>query len=309
MESVRKDVECTFGVIKTRFRYLWNGVHYHSAYTVEWAFKTACILHNLILAYDGRSLEQWEDVDWATLDPNGIEPEDEDVTPLVNADDIAEEEVEEEQDPVPTLDVPRIGRSFGVNNYFDVREALCSHFAQAFIRGNVCWPKGFQAWQKEVFVIPPAVRRARIQYNASLYHQPSTIMRVHPTTRARVAIGEGLFSRISYKDNNIIVNFVGDVISRADYEVECKDGRGGYAIHINEGLVLNCYHKFKANECLASYANSPEECYVGKTNVEAKANAKLKVNTQNRTKSRSKRVGGLFSVLIGTKLVKKIMKI
>ena len=76
MESARKDVECTFGIIKSRFRFLWNGVHYHSPDTIEYAFKTACILHNLILSYDGRSLEAWEDVDWETLDPNGIEPED-----------------------------------------------------------------------------------------------------------------------------------------------------------------------------------------------------------------------------------------
>ena len=53
-------------------------------------------------------------------------------------------------------------------------------------------------------------------------------------------IGEGLFSRLSYTDNETIVSFCGDLITNEDYERECLAGRGGYAVQINVNLVLNC---------------------------------------------------------------------
>ena len=30
MESVRKDIECTFGCLKARFRWLWRDICYHN---------------------------------------------------------------------------------------------------------------------------------------------------------------------------------------------------------------------------------------------------------------------------------------
>ena len=103
---------------------------------------------------------------------------------------------------------------------------MCTHFAQAFKRGMVCWPKGFQAWQKETFVIPPAERRARLQYHASLYHKPSTIMAIDGASGELSPIAEGLFSRLSYADNETIVSFCGDLIANEDYERERLAGRG-----------------------------------------------------------------------------------
>jgi hypothetical protein len=38
VESVRKDVECLFGILKARFRFLRNGIPYHKAPTIEAAF-------------------------------------------------------------------------------------------------------------------------------------------------------------------------------------------------------------------------------------------------------------------------------
>jgi hypothetical protein len=160
---------------------------------------------------------------------------------------------------------------------------LCTHFAQAFKRGMVCWPKGFQAWQKETFKIPPAERRARLQYHASLYHKPSTIMAIDGASGKLLPIGEGLFSRLSYTDNETIVSFCGDLITNEDYERECLAGRGGYAVQIDARLVLNCHLKFKESKCLGSYANSPQGCVVPSTKARATANAKLVVNKALRT--------------------------
>jgi hypothetical protein len=56
LESVRKDVECTFGILKARFRYLRNKVQHHSMDIIEGAMKVCCMIHNMILVYDGESL-------------------------------------------------------------------------------------------------------------------------------------------------------------------------------------------------------------------------------------------------------------
>jgi hypothetical protein len=71
IESVRKDVECTFGIMKARWRYLRHGVVYHVVDDLEAAFQTACILHNMLLQFDGLSLHDWEsEVDWEIMDPD-----------------------------------------------------------------------------------------------------------------------------------------------------------------------------------------------------------------------------------------------
>jgi hypothetical protein len=69
-ESVRKDVECLFGVLKARFRLLklpllCCGKDGHEK--VMHIFYTCCMLHNMLLEFDG--LMDWEaDVDWSSTD-------------------------------------------------------------------------------------------------------------------------------------------------------------------------------------------------------------------------------------------------
>jgi hypothetical protein len=59
LESVRKDVECCFGILKMRFCILANPLQYHSKTPYEFLSKannvmhSCCILHNWLLAYDG----------------------------------------------------------------------------------------------------------------------------------------------------------------------------------------------------------------------------------------------------------------
>ena len=48
MESVRKDVECTFGILKKR-RTLNNGLNYRDITTCERVFNACCCLHNFML--------------------------------------------------------------------------------------------------------------------------------------------------------------------------------------------------------------------------------------------------------------------
>lgn len=70
LESVRKDIECTFGIIKARFRLFMNPIQFHKFSDIENAWKCACILHNMNINYDGNDLAEWErNLNWSYIDP------------------------------------------------------------------------------------------------------------------------------------------------------------------------------------------------------------------------------------------------
>ncbi len=49
LESVRKDVECTFGILKKRWKVLNSGFKYHKIVKCKQIFITCCVLHNFLL--------------------------------------------------------------------------------------------------------------------------------------------------------------------------------------------------------------------------------------------------------------------
>ncbi|CAB1103991.1 unnamed protein product [Ectocarpus sp. CCAP 1310/34] len=53
LESVRKDVECFFGILKGRFRILKLVMAYHEQERIDNVFFTCCILHNMLHIFDG----------------------------------------------------------------------------------------------------------------------------------------------------------------------------------------------------------------------------------------------------------------
>lgn len=59
VESMRKDVECTFGIMKGRFRILKIGIRLQSIDAVDKLWCTCCALHNMFLEDDGLSVP-WE---------------------------------------------------------------------------------------------------------------------------------------------------------------------------------------------------------------------------------------------------------
>lgn len=59
LESMRKDVECTFGILKGRWRILKSGIRLHGVDVADKIWMTCCALHNLLLEEDGLS------VDWS----------------------------------------------------------------------------------------------------------------------------------------------------------------------------------------------------------------------------------------------------
>jgi hypothetical protein len=59
LESMRKDVECTFGILKGRFRVLKTGIRIHGIQATDKIWLTCCALHNMLLDIDGLDRE-WE---------------------------------------------------------------------------------------------------------------------------------------------------------------------------------------------------------------------------------------------------------
>jgi hypothetical protein len=55
IEGVRKDVECTFGILKKRWRVLSHDFTYQDIKICEKVFVTCCCLHNFLLDLMGRS--------------------------------------------------------------------------------------------------------------------------------------------------------------------------------------------------------------------------------------------------------------
>ncbi|CAB1103160.1 unnamed protein product [Ectocarpus sp. CCAP 1310/34] len=63
LESVRKDVECFFGILKGRFRILKLRMPYHKREYIDNIFFTCCILHNMLHTFDGLDVFD-ENTDW-----------------------------------------------------------------------------------------------------------------------------------------------------------------------------------------------------------------------------------------------------
>jgi hypothetical protein len=59
VESMRKDVECTFGILKGRWHVPKAGVRLHGVEKVDQVWLTCCALHNWLLHIDGLSKE-WD---------------------------------------------------------------------------------------------------------------------------------------------------------------------------------------------------------------------------------------------------------
>lgn len=74
MESVRKDVECTFGIMKKRHRILKSHLLLQDQGAVDAIFKTSCILHNMLLRFDGYEDRYKDPVFWVTAPGVVVDP-------------------------------------------------------------------------------------------------------------------------------------------------------------------------------------------------------------------------------------------
>jgi hypothetical protein len=59
IESMRKNVECTFGILKGRWRILKTGIRLHGVESTDKIWATCCALHNWLLEVDGLD-DEWQ---------------------------------------------------------------------------------------------------------------------------------------------------------------------------------------------------------------------------------------------------------
>ena len=59
LESVRKDVECVFGILKKRWKIVEHGIRFRDIKIVEKIFVVCCMLHNIMLSEMEVRETQW----------------------------------------------------------------------------------------------------------------------------------------------------------------------------------------------------------------------------------------------------------
>ena len=152
VESVRKDVECVFGILKSRFRIFKQGFLFQSQAMIETVFYTCSILHNMLLVYDGLA-NRWdeENVAWDMINPqSGNDDNGYDVDELSNLQTRSQQEqriINRVKQWKSANEVEYEGNEIEeeVELLFeDKRQMLCKHFSIAYSKGLVAWPRGFK---------------------------------------------------------------------------------------------------------------------------------------------------------------------
>jgi hypothetical protein len=161
-------VECTFGILKGRWRILKTGIRLHTLEAADRFWKMCCALHNMLLDIDGLD-EKWVDgvrSDWEgtlghhedqdairnvpfaiqrlnvtcpnarTFDSSGMGPGD-DADPQAVHDGLLPLVVDNNNSTAP--DGARVVRHLSLD-YF--RSKLVEHFDILWQQKNVVWPEG-----------------------------------------------------------------------------------------------------------------------------------------------------------------------
>jgi DDE superfamily endonuclease len=169
LESIRKDVECTFGILKSRFRILKTGIRLHRQEAADKIFLTCCALHNWLLDVDGLDPDWREGApsEWETaLGNHSLQDVQTNLPPAVvrllspaemrgydashtqmehDEDDPGEEEFEESVLPQGEVDARQERNAGHVRVVKDLslsyfRAKLVQHFDIAFHKNEIVWP-------------------------------------------------------------------------------------------------------------------------------------------------------------------------
>jgi hypothetical protein len=244
LESVRKDIECTFGILKSRFRLFDMPLRFHYFKDIHNAWKMCLILHNMLITYDGNDLSDWEkNVNWSYIDPvfDTLDGED---TPaddsVVMMNDYVESDivrtrghrapprapVRVEFDNTPDGDRFVAGNVF---HYYEKRKQLVSHFNFLFKLGLVKWPRRSGVGVRLCMRIPRVDMRNTDRTRGALYVRKSDFLLKDVEAHIDPRIGEGLFSHYGYCRGDIVAKFVGVVMAREDYDEDARSNNtGGY---------------------------------------------------------------------------------
>lgn len=285
LESVRKDIECTFGILKSRFRVLKNAARTHDQCLLENIMHVCCILHNMLLLNDGLHLySDWENVNWDSLNPSEdsdseweCSSESSDDTAGTTALNSAITRTAARTIP-PTVAVGKnwynanVPSQLALHNSF-VEDLVTSFSVQRF-NGDVKWPRNFSNHSKKHFADTFGLRlNSELLTLSALYVKPSDLL-----DAAGASIGLGLFCSIDLPAKTVLGRFNGVRKSRQEYEDQ--DAGFGYAIAIGKDAVLDCFEAAKAGRCKLSMANSANRCTNVSTGTAAKNNCRIVNSTE-----------------------------
>ena len=154
MESMRKDVECVFGILKARFRILKYGMRFRNVNTVNDVFHTCCALHNQLLRHDGftenmragaipdhiHNGDFAPDLEYEVDDCDSDDDDDyaQVAIPAIGA--IELEDDEEDNDDDSELAIPPNSLDANHFSYSEFGELLRAHFKRAWSKKEVKWP-------------------------------------------------------------------------------------------------------------------------------------------------------------------------
>ena len=174
LESIRIDVECTFGILKGRWRILKSGVRLCGVDSVDHIWFTCCVLHNWLLEVD-RLTQEWVggirkltsdwDGEMGCLDFDGVRVEVPNALAHLSANlDPRNYDLSGLGPGLDVVDEMRtmMNRDFGESEETTTRERgactrhvwhlslavfqclLVNHFAILFSQNNIVWPRRFQ---------------------------------------------------------------------------------------------------------------------------------------------------------------------
>ena len=180
LESTRKDVECFFGVLEIRWRMLKNPIQYHDMRSITNLMKTCCVIHNMLLMYDGLSLDAWETgVNWDRLNPDddANDESDEDIEEVDESEDT--ERISQvrsttnsllimSEDELP-IGVAHILSMADRSNSLRFRVMLSKSFAEQYKAGLVSWPRAFNSRQRQLATIQQMRVQLRVQLEMGIH--------------------------------------------------------------------------------------------------------------------------------------------
>jgi hypothetical protein len=137
LESVRKDVECVFGILKKRFRILKNAVELHNQKEIDNVFFTCCILHNVLHHYDGYDVRWEEHIEWDNQDPDGEYDKLYD-GPQQRLIRLRAEARVAQSTQLVGFTIRDVETEY-TNEYKSLRQKLINHHSVAASKGELCW--------------------------------------------------------------------------------------------------------------------------------------------------------------------------
>jgi DDE superfamily endonuclease len=170
IESFRKDAECTFGILKGRFRVLKTGIRLDGPVAADRVWLTCCALHNFLLEEDG--LEEWNgelgmnevgdmayapfalsrlnEEDFSSFGSRQHEKEAQSRQQWEEQDQLINEENDEQDNVVPGIIRYNDQGAIVVNSlgYQDFRNRLVEHFDILYRQCRVRWPQRQQGQQE-----------------------------------------------------------------------------------------------------------------------------------------------------------------